>query len=64
MSNLDQRLAYGVSDAARLIGISRSKMYTLIAADKIPARKLGGRTLILHSDLLILLGNAPHVTLG
>jgi excisionase family DNA binding protein len=40
-----------VAAAAQYIGISRGRLYELITAGTIPARKMGTRTLILRSDL-------------
>jgi excisionase family DNA binding protein len=45
------RIAYGVSEAARLLDVSRAHLYRLIHDGTIPARKSGKRTLILHTDL-------------
>ncbi|MGH1590150.1 helix-turn-helix domain-containing protein [Methylobacterium phyllosphaerae] len=55
----DQLLAYRVPVAARLIGISRSKMWTLIADRKIATRKIGGATIILRADLQEFLAKMP-----
>jgi excisionase family DNA binding protein len=44
-------LAYSVPDAATRIGVSRSTLYTLIAAGQIPIAKVGSRTLVLDQDL-------------
>jgi len=46
------RLAYSPSEGAQVIGISRSKMYELIAAGDLKVTKLGSRTLVLHSELV------------
>ena len=35
------RLAYRVGEAAQMIGISRSKMYELIASGNVPTIKIG-----------------------
>jgi excisionase family DNA binding protein len=55
----DQLLAYSPANAARQAGISRSRLYELIAAGKLPARKLGHRTLILRGDLERYLDSLP-----
>lgn len=52
-------LAYAPADAAQRAGISRSRLYELIAAGEIPARKLGTRTLILRADLEAYLVDLP-----
>lgn len=51
-------LAYSPLEACKLLGCSRSWLYELLAQGGLPARKIRGRTLILHSDLLALLDNA------
>ncbi len=40
-----------VPDAARVIGISRSTLYELIASGEITIRKIGRKTLIPRDDL-------------
>ena len=52
-------LAYRVDDAAAAIGVSRSKVWNLIAQGDIPARKLVGSTVILRSDLEAYLSGLP-----
>lgn len=47
----DDRLAFSVADAARMIGMGRSTVYAAIAAGDLKARKLGKRTLVLRADL-------------
>jgi excisionase family DNA binding protein len=46
------RLAYSPSEGAQVLGISRSKIYELIAAEDLKVIKLGSRTLVLHSELV------------
>ena len=46
------RLAYSPGGGAQVYGISRSKLYELIAAGQLKAVKLGSRTLIPHSELV------------
>ena len=41
-----QHLAYGVNDAAAALGIKRSKLCEIIAADEIKSFKVGRRRLI------------------
>lgn len=43
---LEQRLALSVSDAAALLGISRSKAYELVGDGTIPSVKLGDRLVV------------------
>ena len=49
------RLAYRIEDAALALGLSRSRLYELIAAGEITACKLGKRTIIPASELTGLL---------
>jgi excisionase family DNA binding protein len=42
----DNRLAYSVDDASRMIGISKTQLYRLINAHELSSLKLGHRTLI------------------
>ena len=46
-----ERLAYSPAEAAEVIGISRAGVYNELAAGRLRARKLGGRTLILAAEL-------------
>lgn len=39
-------LAVSAAEAARLLGVSKPKVYDLIRSEGFPAFKLGGRTLI------------------
>jgi len=48
-------LAYGVDDAAKAIGISRSRLYELISAGEIAVCKVGKRTIIPTVELTALL---------
>ena len=46
------RLAYSPHEGAQVLGISRSKLYELIATGDLKVVKLGSRTLVLHSELV------------
>ena len=56
-----ERLAYRPGTAARCIEVSRSQIYELIRSKRLRARKLGGSTLVLHSDLVAFLESLPEV---
>ena len=49
------RLAYGIEDAAAALGLSRSRLYELIAAGEIAACKVGKRTIIPATELTTFL---------
>lgn len=52
-------IVLGVKDAADFIGLSRSRLYELIAAQRIEARKLGSRTVIPVASLRAFVEAAP-----
>jgi excisionase family DNA binding protein len=51
----NRRLAYSVSEACRLLSISRRHLYDLLAEGRIKSTKLGDRRLIAHAELERLL---------
>lgn len=57
-----ERLAYGIAEAARALGVSRVTLYRRIWAGEIKAIKLGGRTLIPAAELQRLLAGAHPQT--
>ena len=54
-------LAYSVDEALAKLGIGRDFFYRLIREKRLPARKLGKRTLILASDLDAFLEALPRM---
>lgn len=48
-------LAYGISDAAKVSGLSRSKLYELIKGGTLRSVKVAGRRLVTRAALLELL---------
>lgn len=55
IANDNQRIAYGVQEAAHAMSVGKSTVWRWIAEGKVQTRKLGGRTLIPHSELEKLL---------
>lgn len=55
-------LAVPVTEACRMVGLGKSKLYEEIARGRITAKKLGNRTVILVASLRDYLDCAP--TLG
>lgn len=49
--NYDTKLAVSLREAAEMLSLSSRSIQNYIAAKKIPARKVGKRTLILVRDL-------------
>ena len=56
---MSDRLAHSILEAAKAIGVGRSFVYEEIRAGRLVARKAGGRTLILHDDLVDYLRRLP-----
>jgi len=55
-------LYYSVRETRRLLGdISHASIYRLIAADRLDARKLGGKTLISGQSIAKLAAELPRV---
>jgi excisionase family DNA binding protein len=55
------KLSYSVAEACEQLGIARSTLYGLIAAGRLPARKLNNRTIFLASDLQAFLDALPYL---
>ena len=47
-----EKIAYRIDEASVAIGLSRSKIYELIAAGELRSLKAGGRRLILRDDMM------------
>lgn len=48
-------ISYSVREAARIIGLGKTKLYELIKAGRLPIVKIGDRTLVRRCDLEALL---------
>jgi excisionase family DNA binding protein len=55
------RLAYRIDDLAEALGVSRTKLYSEIAAGKLRAVKLGSRTLVTTRDANDYLSRLPDI---
>lgn len=53
------RYAHPVPEAAEILGIKTSKLYELIAAHQIRAKKIGSRTVVLDESLREFLASQP-----
>ena len=51
MDTISERIALSIPDAAKAASISRSKLYELIDNRELQSIKVGGRRLILRTDL-------------
>ena len=54
-STTPTKLAYGITEACKSVGLGRSFLYQEIAAGRLRTFKVGTRTLIRSSDLLVVL---------
>ena len=52
-------IAYTVADACRVVGVGRTKLYSLIAGGLIDARQCHGRTLIPADGLRAFVASLP-----
>ena len=55
------REGLSITEACRIAGIGRTKIYEAIAGGHLKARKLGKRTIVLRSDLNFFLTSLPLV---
>lgn len=56
-------LTLNVREACELLGLGRSSFYRAIREGRLPAKKLGKRTLVLRADLERFLAGLPdHIT--
>jgi excisionase family DNA binding protein len=51
MTDAPPPISYRVDDAAKASGISRSRLYEMIASGELPSGLMHGRRLILRDDL-------------
>ncbi|MGV3580088.1 helix-turn-helix domain-containing protein [Brevundimonas sp.] len=52
----ERPIALTINEACEYASLSRSTIYNLAKAGKLPIRKVAGRSLILRQDLLTLFG--------
>ena len=57
---IQSRLFYSPAETERLLGISHATCYRLIAAGRLDARKLGGKTLISSQSIERLVVELPR----
>lgn len=54
------QLAYRPTEAAEMLGVKRWTVFELIRSGQLEARKLGGATIILHSELERFVSTLPY----
>lgn len=57
---MSERLTYSLDEAAKQLSLSKRTLQQRIADGAIRAKRDGGRTIILHSDLLAYINRLPH----
>ena len=61
---MPEPLAMSISDAVRLAGVGRSKLYQEISTGRLRAVKVGNRTVIRAADLAAWLDSLPDFRPG
>jgi Helix-turn-helix domain len=56
---IEDKLALSVDETLMVLGLCRSSLYKQIKSQRLPAKKLGGRTVILMDDLRDYLRSLP-----
>ena len=64
LESLTDRLAVSPSEGARMLGISKPKMYEIMRQENFPAFKLGSRTLISVDGLRQWVADQAGVKVG
>jgi excisionase family DNA binding protein len=59
-----ETLTCGIADACAALGIGRTKLYELIAAGKLDARALDGRTVIIAESIRAYVASLPRAAIG
>lgn len=55
----NEPIAYTIKNACALTDLSKTSIYSAIKEKKLPVRKYGSRTLILHDDLKAFVAGLP-----
>lgn len=63
MRTPSEPIAYTIPDAVRAAGIGTTKLYELIGAGTLDARKVGRRTVIMADSLRAFMSSAPRATI-
>lgn len=56
---MNDKISLTIQDVSKTTGIGRTKVFELIRDGKLPARKIGTRTIILSDDLKAFLDKLP-----
>lgn len=55
----DTKISLSIAEAVKASGIGRTTIFDMIKTGRLPAKKLGARTIILCSDLEHFVANLP-----
>ena len=58
-ATFDNKLGLTIAEAGSIIGVRRSAVYKLIRTGRLPARKIGSRTIVLRDDAIAFLRSLP-----
>jgi excisionase family DNA binding protein len=61
---IPERFGVTVATAAAFVGISRSRIYELLAAGELDGRIIGGRRIVVVDSLMRMIGEAPPAKRG
>jgi excisionase family DNA binding protein len=53
------REGLSISEACEISGVGRTKLYEFMKTRRLPAKKIGSRTIILRADLFKFLASLP-----
>jgi excisionase family DNA binding protein len=54
-------ITLNIDEVMRRLGAGRARVYTAIASGKLPAKKLGRRTVVVESDLRAFIESLPRM---
>jgi len=61
---MSEKPAYAMKELLEIHPGSRAYLYQEMAAGRLVARKMGGRTIILHEDYMAYLRSLPRAEIG
>jgi hypothetical protein len=53
------RIAYSLPEAARIAGVSRTRIFDAVRREELTIRKIGRSSIVIHDDLLAWIKSLP-----